>query len=170
MIQLNDCLSKMCLERKWGGIQAASSQFQTMTVSNGSVERLFSFYHRQTCPFLGRNIDYTTLDQMANIYVEKIHIITFHENESDENESYDHNLSELHSSGTYNIYTKINFQVLIMYMFLKLMRHLRRIQINTWSKKTQPMTQKSYILRTIAQKTQGQCVFWVKKDAKTHLN
>ncbi|CAL6080590.1 Hypothetical_protein [Hexamita inflata] len=52
------------------------------------------------------------------------------------------NLSELHSSGTYDIYTNINFLVLITYMFLKLMRHLRRTQINTWSKKTQPMTQK----------------------------
>ncbi|CAL6050069.1 Conserved_hypothetical protein [Hexamita inflata] len=31
-----------------GEIQAALSQFSTMTVSNGSVERLFSFYHRQT--------------------------------------------------------------------------------------------------------------------------
>ncbi|CAL6077428.1 Hypothetical_protein [Hexamita inflata] len=73
-----------------GEIQAALSQFQTMTVSNGSVERLFSFYHRQTSHFLRRNLDYTTVDKMAYIYVEKIHNnISYknNENESDENES-----------------------------------------------------------------------------------
>ncbi|CAL6089025.1 Conserved_hypothetical protein [Hexamita inflata] len=48
------------------------SVFETLTVSNGSVERLFSFYHRQTSHFLRRNLDYLTLDAMAYIYVEKI--------------------------------------------------------------------------------------------------
>ncbi|CAL6032228.1 Hypothetical_protein [Hexamita inflata] len=50
------------------------SVFETLTVSNGSVERLFSFYHRQTSHFLRRNLDNLTLDAMAYIYVEKLQI------------------------------------------------------------------------------------------------
>ncbi|CAL6073405.1 Conserved_hypothetical protein [Hexamita inflata] len=66
------------------------SIFETLTVSNGSVERLFSFYHRQTSHFLRRNLDYKTLDAMAYIYVEKItnninHVYT----DDDENEVYE---------------------------------------------------------------------------------
>ncbi|CAL6103986.1 Hypothetical_protein [Hexamita inflata] len=53
-------------------IYLQNSVFETLTVSNGSVERLFSFYHRQTSHFLRRNLDYLTLDAMAYIYVEKI--------------------------------------------------------------------------------------------------
>ncbi|CAL6025437.1 Hypothetical_protein [Hexamita inflata] len=83
------------------------------------------------------------------------------------------NLSELHSSGTYDIYTNINFLVLITYMFLKLMRHLRRTQINTWSKKTQPMTQKklypSYYCPKDAWVVRLFASFLTRKDAKTHL-
>ncbi|CAL6006832.1 Conserved_hypothetical protein [Hexamita inflata] len=66
------------------------SIFETLTVSNGSVERLFSFYNRQTSHFLRRNLDYKTLDAMAYIYVEKItnninHIYT----DDDENDEYE---------------------------------------------------------------------------------
>ncbi|CAL6053558.1 Hypothetical_protein [Hexamita inflata] len=66
------------------------SIFETLTVSNGSVERLFSFYHRQISHFLRRNLDYKTLDAMAYIYVEKItnninHIYT----DDDENDEYE---------------------------------------------------------------------------------
>ncbi|CAL6066516.1 Hypothetical_protein [Hexamita inflata] len=77
---------------------------------------------------------------MANIYVEQIHNNISYKNNKNESEgtkmkmNHIMSLSELHSSGTYDIYTNISFLVLITYMFLKLMRHLRRTLINTSKK------------------------------------
>ncbi|CAL6030725.1 Hypothetical_protein [Hexamita inflata] len=50
------------------------AQVAILASSSVSIERVFSFFHRQTSYFLRRAISSATLSSMAYIYIEEMHL------------------------------------------------------------------------------------------------